>query len=187
MFRHLFARMAVVQEGRKPLPHCDRCGMHMPLGQLLKHQQTKWCERNMQMWWRRKGVAIAIQCEGVKFSLTVEDNADFIEGIETFKYLGVILYQSRYDFPAVLRKVEKACRVWNRLRKIIRREGADPRVSAIFGPDSPPLWGGDMGFVRGNIQKSGGGTRRFPKADNGAEGVVTGGRDLGAGGSREVP
>ena len=124
--------MAVVQEGREPLPHCYLCGMHMPLGRLLKHQQTKWCNRNMQMWWRRKDVAIAIQCEGATFSLTVEDNADFIEGFETFKCLGVILDRSKDNWTAVIWKVEKSLRVWNRMGKMIQREGADPRVSAMF-------------------------------------------------------
>ena len=32
-----------------------------------------------------------------------------------------------------------------------------------------------------------GGTRRFPKADNGSEGGATGGRNLAVGGSREGP
>ena len=36
-------------------------------------------------------------------------------------------------------------------------------VLSINGPDSPPLWGGDLGFVRGNVPKDGGGTCRFPK------------------------
>ena len=33
---------------------------------------------------------------------------------------------------AVLWNVGKARRVWNRLRKLLRREGAEPRVSAMF-------------------------------------------------------
>ena len=49
MYRHFFAWIAVVQEGREPLPRCDLCVMHMPAGRLLKHQRTKRCDRNMQM------------------------------------------------------------------------------------------------------------------------------------------
>ena len=44
MYRHSFARIAVVQEGREPLPHCDLCGMFMLERRLLKHHQTKWCD-----------------------------------------------------------------------------------------------------------------------------------------------
>ena len=34
--------------------------------------------------------------------------------------------------PEVLRNVGKARRVWNRLGKLLRQEGADPRVSNMF-------------------------------------------------------
>ena len=61
------------------------------------------------------------------------------------------------------------------------------RVLSGSGPDSPHFWGGDMDFSRGDVQEAGGGTRGFPKADNGAEGVATGGRDLAAGGIIEGP
>ena len=46
-------------------------------------------------------------------------------------------------------------------------------VLSISGPDSPPLWGGEIGFVRGDLQEAGGGICRFPKDDNGAEGSAT--------------
>ena len=34
------------------------------------------------------------------------------------------------------------------------------------GLDSPPFWGGDMVFFRGDVQESGGGTRGFTKKYN---------------------
>ena len=52
--------------------------------------------------------------------------------METFKYLGRILYQSYNDWPEVRRNAGKARLVWSRLGKLLRREGADPRVSAMF-------------------------------------------------------
>ena len=58
MYRYFFARIAVVQEGREPMIHCDLFVMHMPAGRILKHQRTKRCDRNMQMRWRRKDAAI---------------------------------------------------------------------------------------------------------------------------------
>ena len=91
MYRHFLARIKVVQEGREPLPRCDLCGMHIPAGRLLKHQREKRCNRNTQMRWRWKDVAIVSQCEGMTFILTGEDDTEFIEGVETFKYLGRIL------------------------------------------------------------------------------------------------
>ena len=68
MYRHLFARIAVVQEGRDPLPRWDLCGMHIPAGRLLKHQRTKWCNQNKQMRWRRRDIKIASQCKEATFS-----------------------------------------------------------------------------------------------------------------------
>ena len=103
------------------LPHCDLCGMHMPAGRLLKHHRTKRYERNMQMRWRRRDVAIASRCKEVMLSLTGEDDAEFIGGVETFKYLGRILDWSDDKWPAVLRNVGKARRVWNWMGKLLRR------------------------------------------------------------------
>ena len=35
------------------------------------------------------------------------------------------------------------------------------------GPGSPPFWGGDLGFDRGDVQEARGGTHGVTKADNG--------------------
>ena len=66
------------------------------------------------------------------FSLTGEEDAYCIEGVETFKYLGRIFDRSDDNWPAVLWNVGKACRVWDRLGKLLRREGVDAQVSAMF-------------------------------------------------------
>ena len=97
MRRNLFARIAVVQEGREPLPRCDLCGMHMPEGLILKHQQTKRSDRNTQMRWRSREVAIASLCAEVSFSLTGDDKEEIIESVGVFKYLGRPLDRSDND------------------------------------------------------------------------------------------
>ena len=84
------------------------------------------------MRWRRKNFAIAIQRKVGTFSLIEEDDTECIEGVETFEYLGRILERSDDDCPEVLWNFGKARRVWNRMGKLLRREGAEPRVSAIF-------------------------------------------------------
>ena len=70
MYRHLFSRIAVVKEGREPLPRCDLCSMCVPEGRLIKHQRTKRCDRNMQMRWQSRDVAITSRCEEATFRLT---------------------------------------------------------------------------------------------------------------------
>ena len=52
--------------------------------------------------------------------------------METFKYLGRILDWSDDDWSAVLWNSGKVQRVWSQIWKMLRREGADPRVSAVF-------------------------------------------------------
>ena len=87
MYRHFFSRIAVVQEGREPLPCCDMCGIHILEDRIIKHQWSQWCDQNTQMWWQRRDVAVASRCVEAFFSLTGEDEAECTEGLETFKYL----------------------------------------------------------------------------------------------------
>ena len=84
------------------------------------------------MRWRRKDNAIASQYKEATFSLAGEYNADCIGMVASFNYLGKILDRSEDNWPAVLRNVGKDCRVSNRLGKMLRWEGADPRVSAML-------------------------------------------------------
>ena len=58
-------------------------------------------------------------------------------------------------------------------------------VSSGGDTGSPPFWGGDLGFVRGDVQEDGGGTCGVTKEDNRAEGGAAEGRDLLSGGIRE--
>ena len=44
MLRNFRSRLAVVQEGQEPLPHCDMCGMHMPSGRLIRHRRMAICD-----------------------------------------------------------------------------------------------------------------------------------------------
>ena len=76
--------------------------------------------------WRRRDVTITSRCEEATFRLTGEDGVEQIEGIETFKYLGRISDCYYDNWTEVLRNVGKSHRVWNRLGKLIRREGAEP-------------------------------------------------------------
>ena len=114
------------------MPWCDQYGMRIPYGQLIKHQRAQWRNRNTQMWWRRRYVVIASRCVEASFTLTVEEEAECIEEEKSFKYLGRMLNQSDNDWLAVRRNVGKACRVWSRLEKLLRKEGAEPRVSTMF-------------------------------------------------------
>ena len=77
-------------------------------------------------------MTIANRCSEATFSLTGEEEAECIEGVEVFKYLGQMLDRSDDDYPAVLQNISKAQQVWGRLEKMLRREGAEPAVSEKF-------------------------------------------------------
>ena len=50
----------------------------------------------------------------------------------SFKYLGKVLSVSDGDSTAVVQNLTKAKRVWQRMSRILVREGARPRVSVFF-------------------------------------------------------
>ena len=40
MYIQFLLWIAVVQEGREPLPRCNLCSMHMPAGRLINPERT---------------------------------------------------------------------------------------------------------------------------------------------------
>ena len=117
-----------MQEGKEILPYCYLCGMHMLERWIIKHHLKQRCNRNMHMRWWRGDVAIASRCAEASFSLTEEDEAECIKGVNNFKYLGRMLYRLDGDWPVVRRNVRKAHQVWIRLGKLLQMEGADSLV-----------------------------------------------------------
>ena len=55
-----------------------------------------------------RNFAITSRCAQVSFSLAGEETAEFIEGVETFKYLRRMLDRSDDDWKVVLWVVSKA-------------------------------------------------------------------------------
>ena len=55
-----------------------------------------------------------------------------MDGVANFKYLGRPLDQTVNDWPAVRLNFRWAHRVWGRLGKLLRREGEEPKVAAMF-------------------------------------------------------
>ena len=125
MFCHFRSKVAVVQKGKDPLPRCDLCGMHMPAGHIIRYRKIVRCNRNTQMRWRRRDVAIAARCPEATFSLRGEDESERIKGVGRFKYLRILMDQSYYYWPEVLHNIRKASQVWGHIEKLLWREGAE--------------------------------------------------------------
>ena len=75
-FQQFWSQIAVVQEGKEPLPCCNLCEMHMPAGRLVKHLRTAQYDRDMQMSWRIRDVEIGENSTGATFSIMREDGAE---------------------------------------------------------------------------------------------------------------
>ena len=72
-WRKVVAEKVLCGEGEELLPRCDLCRIHMSEGRLTKHQRTARCEKNTQMRWRIRDVAIVDKYSEATFSLTRED------------------------------------------------------------------------------------------------------------------
>ena len=64
---------------------------------------------------------ISDKCSEATFSLTWEDEADCIEVVEVFEYLGRLLDRLDNKWPEVLRNIRKVRQLWGCLGKIIQR------------------------------------------------------------------
>ena len=55
-----------------------------------------------------------------------------MEGVANLKYMGQTLDQTDDDWPVVMRNIMRPISVWGNLWALLRRGGADPRVSEMF-------------------------------------------------------
>ena len=63
----------------------------------ISHRKAARCNKKTQIMWRRQDVEIADRCLEATFSLTREEEAERIKGVEVFKYLGQMLDRSDYN------------------------------------------------------------------------------------------
>ena len=75
---------------------------------------------------------IAEKCMGSTFSLTGEDGAECFEGVDYFNYFGRVPHRSDEDWAVVHQSIWRERQVWGKLGKFLRRDGAEPIVSAKF-------------------------------------------------------
>ena len=104
------------------------------------------------MKWMRHDVSIMAKCLEATFSMTGEDGAEHIEGVGRFKYLERLLYWSDDNWSEVLSNTRKARQIWERLGKLLRREGggADSLIKVLprGSEDSTLVWSRDMSAPR---------------------------------------
>ena len=130
-FLHLHVQdtILILEEGNRPHPCYPDCNMFMPWATLnLRHLTTALCERGVdQKMWRlaeeesQMGAAMAFQAYGRP-----------LDTFLSFKYLGRLLTETDNDWAPVIENLQKARKIWDRLSRILGREGADTWVLGSF-------------------------------------------------------
>ena len=109
------------------LPKCQMCGMRIS-GNMDQHQNSFTCKRGRM---RRQNEIKQDQqfvASNVKFYIDGEE----IERVRYFKYLGRILSDDDDDTRCIENNLNKAREQWNKIAKILKREGANAKCMAKF-------------------------------------------------------
>ena len=123
--RHPYDKIIIHPEGN--LPACPECGMQVLVTDA--HRNSKRCRRG-RMRKRKRELEIG-QLQALE-STTFKVADSILENVETFLYLGRVVSATADDWPAVSRNLTKARQCWSRFSTLLRREGANPRVSGMF-------------------------------------------------------
>ena len=126
MIRHPIDSLVVLEEG--PLPRCERCDMFVHRMHLDAHRKLPFCRQGERRKAQRCAAADARQCKEVVFSAYGTP----LDSVQDFTYLGRVLSHDDRDDLAMYRNLKKAKSRWGLVRRVLTREGASPRVSAMF-------------------------------------------------------
>ena len=118
-----------LEEGNLPHPRCENCDMLVPWWALNgRHKDTSMCRSGAER--KRRRLAEAEIRESTEMAF--EAYGEQLELVPRFTYLGRVITAGDDDWPAVAGNLQKARRSWGRLQRILRREGATPRISGSF-------------------------------------------------------
>ena len=121
--------MIILEEVNLPHPRCSRFYMLVPWRSLNgKHKSTTICSSGAER--KRRRLAETEMQESTEMAF--ESYGEKLKTVPSFKYLGRILTAGGNDWPAVAGKLGKAQKTWERLKRILSREGADKRISGNF-------------------------------------------------------
>jgi exonuclease III len=127
LFRHYYDTIIILEEGR--LPRCDDCGMFCTLSALAgKHMESALCREGAR---RNRRKIINLRCIRA-FRRTFQLRDQPIETVTAFRYLGRVITSRDNDWEAARRNLHKAKERWASISRILMRESATPRISALF-------------------------------------------------------
>lgn len=129
MNRHPQDSLTIVEEGPIPLPKCKLCGVHVPSNALNSgHKQKGFCKTGADRRRQRQAIQCSQQASKVIFTI----GGSSLETVSTFKYLGRPISSTDDDWPAIHLNLSKAREQWAMVSKVLRREDATPKISAMF-------------------------------------------------------
>ena len=127
--RHVLNTAVILEEGKSPHPRCARCDMQFSRRAFnRRHSGTAQCNKGAER--KRQRLAEAETRESTERAL--EAYGAPIKHVTESKYLGRVLTVNDNDWPAVVRNLGNARRIWGQLSRVLGREGADPKVSRAF-------------------------------------------------------
>jgi L-rhamnose mutarotase len=128
MFRHPACTLAILEESLVPLPRCPSCRMHLPLTSVCTHTSTALCRQGTLL--RQKEALLETYRLAREVIFSVRDTP--LESVSSFQYLGRPLSSFGDDWAALRKNLDKARSRWALISRVLAREGANPRVSAMF-------------------------------------------------------
>lgn len=129
-FMHPTDVIIIQEEGATPLPRCDRCDMHVTkrVHGTQRHYSSDRCCKGARRVALRELRRAQIGAQEAVFSI----RGIPLDIVELFKYLGRWLSFEDGDWAAVRNNLTKARQRWAQVSRVLTREGASPRVSAMF-------------------------------------------------------
>jgi hypothetical protein len=127
MFRHPQDSIVIEEEG--PLSRCVMCDMFVtPRAIKQGHHGTAICLQGKEL--KRKR-AVAQEHAAARNAVFQAYGKD-IGKVEEFDYLGRPLTADDNDWPALRKNLQKARGKWMQISKVLRTEGANPKICASF-------------------------------------------------------
>ena len=129
LHRHVHDTVVMLEEGKLPLPRCPRCNLQVSRKALNgRHLGTLQCQKGEERKRRRLTETETRKNTERTFLAYGKPMAAVLE----FRYLGRLLTTTDDDWPEVAGNIQKARMIWERLARVLGREGADPKVSRSF-------------------------------------------------------
>jgi hypothetical protein len=126
MFRHPSSTLIILEEGL--LPKCEFCRMHIPLASVRTHSSTALCRQGTALRQKEARLQENRHAREVVFSV----HSIPLESVSSSSYLGRPVTTHCDDWTALHKNLTKARKRWALISRVLARERANPKVSAMF-------------------------------------------------------